>query len=67
MNKTTLVADVVTEWLQRAEGRPTLVFAVDRAHAKALQQKFLAEDIPAEYIDAYTPAAERKRHCRKVP
>jgi DNA repair protein RadD len=59
MNKTTLVADVVTEWLQRAEGRPTLCFAVDRAHAKNLQQKFLAEDIPTEYIDAFTPAIER--------
>jgi DNA repair protein RadD len=59
MNKTTLVADVVTEWLQRAEGRPTLVFAVDRAHAKHLQQQFLSEGVPAEYIDAFTPAAER--------
>jgi DNA repair protein RadD len=59
MNKTILVADVVTTWLKRAEGRPTLCFAVDRAHAKNLQQKFLEENIPAEYIDCYTDAAAR--------
>jgi superfamily II DNA or RNA helicase len=65
INKTHLVADVVTEWLQRAEGRPTLCFAVDRAHAKHLQQLFLEEDIPTEYIDAYTPAIERNDVARR--
>jgi superfamily II DNA or RNA helicase len=65
MNKTTLVADVVTEWLQRAEARPTLCFAVDRAHAKNLQQQFLNEDIPAEYIDAFTPALERNETAKR--
>jgi DNA repair protein RadD len=59
VNKTILVADVVTTWLARAHGRPTLCFAVDRAHAKNLQQQFLAADVPAEYIDAYTPRLER--------
>jgi superfamily II DNA or RNA helicase len=59
MNKTTLVADVVTTWLERAEGRPTLCFAVDRAHAKHLQRQFLEAEIAAEYIDAYTDASER--------
>jgi DNA repair protein RadD len=59
MNKVELVADVVTTWLERAEGRPTLCFAVDRAHAKNLQQQFLAEAVPAEYIDAFTEVPER--------
>lgn len=59
MNKTVLVADVVTTWLERAAGRPTLCFAVDRAHAKNLQQKFLSEDVSAEYIDCFTEAPER--------
>src|SRR6185312_14143024 len=31
-----IVADVVTTWLEKAEGRPTLLFAVDRAHAATL-------------------------------
>jgi superfamily II DNA or RNA helicase len=60
MNKDALVADIVTTWVRRAEGRPTLCFAVDRAHAKHLQKEFQAAGIPTGYIDAYTPAAERK-------
>jgi DNA repair protein RadD len=58
MNKTVLVADVVTTWLERAEGRPTLCFAVDRAHAKHLQQQFLEENIPASTSTA-TPTSSR--------
>jgi DNA repair protein RadD len=65
MNKTQLVADVVTEWLQRAENRPTLCFAVDRAHAKNLQQQFLEADVPAEYIDAYTERTDRLDIARR--
>ena len=55
MNKTVLVADVVTTWLERAQGLPTLCFAVDRAHAKNLQAKFIEAEIPAAYSIA-TPA-----------
>jgi DNA repair protein RadD len=65
MNKTVLVADVVTTWLERAKGRPTLCFAVDRAHAKNLQTKFLEEAIPAEYIDCYTEVPERKEIAKR--
>jgi DNA repair protein RadD len=59
VNKKELVANVVDTWLAQARGRPTLCFAVDRAHAKNLQSQFLAAGISAEYIDAYTKAAER--------
>jgi DNA repair protein RadD len=59
MNKSALVADVVTTWIERGQDRPTLCFAVDRAHAKHLQQKFLEAGVTAEYIDAYTDAMER--------
>jgi superfamily II DNA or RNA helicase len=65
MNKVHLVADAVTEWLQRAEGRPTLCFAVNRAHAKHLQQLFQQEGVPTEYIDAYTERTERLEIGRK--
>ena len=60
MNKEPLVADVVDTWLQRARGRPTLCFAVDRVHAKHLQTKFHAAGIEAGYIDAYTERLERE-------
>jgi DNA repair protein RadD len=59
MNKSALVADVVDTWLDRGKGRPTLCFAVDRAHAKNLQQRFVDRGIKAEYIDAYTDELER--------
>ena len=56
MDKPALVADVVDTWIDRGENRPTLCFAVDRAHAKNLQAKFQAAGINAGYIDAYTDA-----------
>jgi DNA repair protein RadD len=59
MNQDGLVADVVDTWLERAQSRPTLCFAVDRVHAKHLQAKFQAAGISAGYIDAYTKRLER--------
>jgi DNA repair protein RadD len=66
MNKTVLVADVVTTWLERAQDRPTLCFAVDRAHAKNLQQQFLQAEVSAEYIDCYTESAERNAIAKRL-
>lgn len=66
MNQSGLVADVVESWLKHGEGRPTLVFAVDRAHAKALQGKFTAAGVGAGYIDAFTERDERKAIERQL-
>ncbi len=60
MNKAPLVADIVETWLKRGEDRPTLCFAVDRAHAKALGSKFQAAGVPTAYIDAYTKPIDRE-------
>ena len=60
MNKPELVADVVETWLRKGENRPTLVFAVNCAHAKHLQAKFEASGVPAGYIDSHTPAGDRE-------
>jgi DNA repair protein RadD len=54
-----LIADAVRTWKEKAEGRPTLVFAVDRAHAGKLQKQYQANGIPAGYIDMYTELEER--------
>lgn len=59
MGQKTIVADVVTTWLERAERRPTLVFAVDRAHAQELVEQYKAADVPTGYIDAFTPREDR--------
>lgn len=60
MDRKELVADVVTTWLAKAEGRPTLVFAVDRAHAKNLQERFIEAGINAGYVDALTEPSDRR-------
>jgi DNA repair protein RadD len=65
MDKSALVADVIDTWIIRGKGRPTLCFAVDRAHAKHLQQKFISSGVTAEYIDAYTDALERKAIAKR--
>jgi DNA repair protein RadD len=65
MDKPALVADVVDTWIERGENRPTLCFAVDRAHAKNLQAKFQAAAVNAGYIDAYTDTIERRQIARQ--
>jgi DNA repair protein RadD len=65
MNRNSLVADIVSTWQRLGQGRPTLCFAVDRAHARNLQTQFLAAGVKAEYIDAYTPASERNEIGRR--
>ena len=62
MQESVLVADAVDTWLKLAEGRPTLCYAVDRAHAKALQQKFLAAGVPCGYQDAFTKDSDRRQN-----
>ncbi|MGO4337827.1 DEAD/DEAH box helicase [Labrys sp. KB_33_2] len=59
-NKNHLVADVVESWMQLGEGRSTLCFGVDRAHAKMLEQQFASRGVRTAYIDAYTTREERK-------
>lgn len=60
MQEGTLTADIVSTWLSRGENRPTLCFAVDRAHAAALQAQFEAADVPVGYVDAYTSSEDRE-------
>lgn len=55
-----LVADVVDTWRQRAAGLPTLVFAVNRAHAAQLVEQFAAAGIRMGYCDANVDLIERK-------
>jgi superfamily II DNA or RNA helicase len=55
-----LVADLVDTWRKRGEDRPTFCFAVDRAHAKAIQRRFLEAGVGCGYIDAFTEIDERK-------
>jgi superfamily II DNA or RNA helicase len=59
MQQGLLVADTVTTWQRLGENRPTLCYAVDRAHAMKLKQQFEAAGIPCGYQDHTTKDAER--------
>jgi DNA repair protein RadD len=61
-----LVADVVLTWCEKAEGRPTLLFAVNRAHADVLHQQFQAAGVASAYVDADTPREERAQMGRDL-
>ncbi len=68
MGENKLVADVVETWLGQGENRPTLCFAVNCAHAKALHDRFVAFGVSSAYCDAYTDSAEMariERHYRQ--
>ncbi len=61
MGEPSITADVVQTWLKLGEGRPTLCFGVDRAHAKSMQRKFEAVGVSCAYMDAYTDRLEREQ------
>jgi len=61
-----IIADVVDTWLKLAEGRPTIAFCVDRAHAAKVQAKFEAAGVPCGYIDAKVERDERKAIRRQL-
>lgn len=60
MGQAVLIADVVQTWLRLANWQPTLVFAVDRAHAAKLQAEFIAAGVPMGYCDAFVDRIERR-------
>lgn len=61
-----ILADTVEQWLRHGDNRPTIAFCVDRAHARDMQERFLAVGVPCEYIDANTDAEERAAIGRRM-
>lgn len=60
MGQADLIADIVNTWKEKAYGRPTFCFCVNRRHAQEVQAQFLRAGIPAGYVDAYTKVEERE-------
>lgn len=54
-----LMGSVVQTWLERGENRPTLCFAVNRAHAADLAVQFERQGVATAYVDAHTDRVER--------
>jgi DNA repair protein RadD len=60
MGDAKLMGSVVTTWLERGQNRPTLCFAVNRAHAAQLAAQFEQQGIATAYVDSYTDRVERE-------
>ncbi|MBR2657650.1 MAG: DEAD/DEAH box helicase [Loktanella sp.] len=60
MGDAKLMGNVVTTWLERGENRPTLCFAVNRAHAAQLVAQFERNGVATAYVDSYTDRVERE-------
>jgi superfamily II DNA or RNA helicase len=72
MSQPKLVGDAVATWKALWGRDKTLCYAVDRAHARHLQEKFEAAGVPCAYQDAFTKPAERAQikrafHDSEVP
>ena len=65
MDKKNLVADIVTTWLEKAEERPTICFAVNRAHAKSIQLEFQEAGATCAYLDGFSNLEERAEVFRQ--
>lgn len=59
MDQRNLVADIVSTWLEKGQNRPTVCFAVNRIHAKNIQEQFIQSGVNAAYMDAFTDLHER--------
>jgi DNA repair protein RadD len=59
VNHKQLVGDIVEHWLKHAGSKRTFCFAVDVKHSRSIVEQFLARGIPAEHVDANTPACIR--------
>lgn len=57
--------EVVKRWIEYGEGRKTVFYLSSLQHAKALQEAFLRNGIPAGYVDGKTPLEERREVLRE--
>lgn len=60
-----LTADIIATWKEKWGKDKTLCFAVDKAHARSIQDRFEQAGIRCGYQDASTTADERRELRRK--
>lgn len=66
VDKTKLVGDIVENWLRLAEGRKTIIFAINVKHSIHIRDSFIRAGITAEHVDARTPDEEREDVFRRM-
>jgi DNA repair protein RadD len=60
MSAPKIVADVVDTWMRRAQGRQTVCFTVNRAHASKIVNAFRLKGVRVGYVDFLTDLDERR-------
>ncbi|WP_166623344.1 DEAD/DEAH box helicase family protein [Pseudomonas aeruginosa] len=61
MGSAKIMGDVVTNWLQLAKGRQTVVFGCNVAHSRELARQFTEAGILAAHVDGYMDELERAK------
>ncbi|MFP4527697.1 MAG: DEAD/DEAH box helicase [Candidatus Kapaibacterium sp.] len=57
--------DLLETWRQKAEGKRTVVFAINLAHSRQIVKTYQEAGIPAEHLDGATGSAERAATLRR--
>ncbi|MGE3777272.1 MAG: DEAD/DEAH box helicase [Pirellulaceae bacterium] len=60
MQQKAICGDLVGTWRRLGEGRQTIAFCVDIAHAKHVAAMFTEAGIPAAHVDGYMDSEERR-------
>jgi superfamily II DNA or RNA helicase len=60
-----IMANLIESYKKFANGKKTIVFAVDIEHSKSIVERYLEAGIRAAHIDANTPKQERKETLDK--
>lgn len=61
-----LIGSIVRSYCQRHGEGKTILYAVNRLHAKACMEAFNDAGIPAAYADAHTPIEEREEIAKQL-
>lgn len=61
-----LIGNIVDNWIERGQARPTLIFCVNKEHSMLMTAAFLSKGISCIHIDDKTTSAERKIAMRKL-
>lgn len=61
-----IVGDFIRDWQLYAQGRPTVLFAINVDHSKLIAEAFNSAGIKAVHADATTPSRERDSILKKL-
>ena len=60
-DQASITGDVVANWLEKGEARPTLCFPVNKLHSMEIVARFIEAGVEAAHIQDTTPMEERRR------